>query len=152
MQRILLIDDNPSAARLYGRMALACGWELASAANCGEALDLIAARAPDLVLLDIKYPRLLGRAFLDELSRARPGLPVLTLAGNDDEIIAQLVEKLCGAGYLLKPVEPAVFEEAVRSRLPEPEPAFEAAAEPEPAQARASALLGWLPVFSGMRG
>jgi adenylate cyclase len=58
--RILVVDDTPANVKLLVDLLAAKGYGVASAASGEEALALIAAQPPDLVLLDIMMPGLSG--------------------------------------------------------------------------------------------
>src|SRR6185436_9749185 len=59
-QRILVVDDTPANVKLLGDLLRAKGYEVTTAANGEQALESIARRPPDLVLLDIMMPGLSG--------------------------------------------------------------------------------------------
>lgn len=83
MQRILVIDDDPSVTSLL-RRGLALEGFAVDIAGSGEAgLALARERLPDLVVLDIMMPGLDGLAVLERLRAAEPRLPVLLLTARD---------------------------------------------------------------------
>lgn len=59
-RHILVVDDNASVARLLQQLLVAKGHEVELAGDGVEALECVARRAPDLVLLDLDMPRLNG--------------------------------------------------------------------------------------------
>jgi two-component system response regulator AtoC/two-component system nitrogen regulation response regulator NtrX len=107
MPRILLVDDEP-AARVGMRRALAKGgYDLAEAANGAQALEQIAALAPDLVFLDLNMPELDGFSVLDRL-RSQEGVPfplVVVLTAHGSERIAVEAMKKGAYDYLAKPYD-----------------------------------------------
>ncbi|MEU6743498.1 response regulator transcription factor [Streptosporangium sandarakinum] len=108
MIKVLLADDE-AMIRAGVRAVLAVDPEIevvAEAADGGEAIRLALAHRPDVVLLDIRMPRMDGLAAVAELRRAAPGTAVvmLTTFGEDDYIARALGE---GAdGFLLKSGDP----------------------------------------------
>jgi len=90
-RRILVVDDTPMNVKLLVDLLDAAGYETVSAAGGAEALDCIAARPPDLVLLDVMMPGMNGYEVCERL-RAQPAtalLPVVlvtALDGKDDRV------------------------------------------------------------------
>ncbi|HEX6052690.1 MAG TPA: response regulator transcription factor [Gemmatimonadaceae bacterium] len=85
-----------------------------TAANGEEALGLVAAANPDVLLLDLEMPRLDGVGVLRQLraSGRRPRVIVFTVFGTDERIIAAV--EAGAAGYLLKGAPRAEVFAAVR--------------------------------------
>ena len=78
-QRILAVDDNPVMRDIYMHVLGAAGYEVLMASNGSEALKVLEAEDPDLVLLDIEMPIMSGWQLL-EIMRARmewEDIPVL---------------------------------------------------------------------------
>ncbi len=112
--KILLIEDNPDdvelTCRLLRRICLERDIFLArdaeEALNILESLSQKGAGLPDLILLDIKLPRLSGMELLEQL-KASPefrGIPVVMLTGS---IVSEHIQKSYDLGavtYLLKPI------------------------------------------------
>ena len=53
---ILIVDDNVSNLQVLGAVLSGKGYEIAVAADAGEALDFLSSDIPDLILLDIMMP------------------------------------------------------------------------------------------------
>ena len=82
---MLVVDDDEALRRLVVETLGRDGSELREAASGTEALAMIAARQPDVVVLDLKMPGLDGFGVLDRLLE-RPetrDLPVVVLTGRD---------------------------------------------------------------------
>jgi two-component system, cell cycle response regulator DivK len=102
---ILIVDDNEISLRLCRDLLQAYGYETAEATDGPEAIEMLHANRPDLVLLDIQMPNMSG---LDVIRSIRndpnlSSLPVaaLTAFGLSNEREACL-EAGCDA-YLAKP-------------------------------------------------
>ena len=72
VKSILVIDDDPMFAKLLEDILSTDGHRVTAAANGVEALALLAGRAFDLIMIDIKMPELDGPAFYRELERRSP--------------------------------------------------------------------------------
>ncbi|MBF0562061.1 MAG: response regulator [Alphaproteobacteria bacterium] len=100
---LLLVDDSPGDRRLVQLMLKgARGIDLACAESMGAALEIIAAREPDAVLLDLLLPDSQGMDTVDAVREAAPTLPIVVLTGLDDEAAAlQAIRHGC-QDYLVK--------------------------------------------------
>ena len=111
--RTLIVDDEPLALE---RMQLICRdlpqIEVAGTALDGaEALRLIGALAPDLVLLDMTMPELDGLAVARSLVRAENPPAVIFVTAHDNFAVEAF--DLEAVDYVLKPVTPERLERAV---------------------------------------
>ncbi len=118
-ERILIVDDDPDAARYARAMLEQQGYEVEVAASGRQALDRVGLGRPDLVLLDLQMPGLNGFAVLQALksSPALKGIPVVVLSakrGSDD--VARAIEG-GAADYVAKPINAGMLAAKVRSVL-----------------------------------
>ena len=58
--RILIVDDDPSVAEYFARLASQNGYEVQMASSGESALETIAEGQPDLVLMDVMMPGIGG--------------------------------------------------------------------------------------------
>jgi CheY-like chemotaxis protein len=104
---ILVVDDNPLSRKLMTDMLAADGYRVRCAASGTEALTLIAAETPDLVLLDIMMPDMDGFEVVRRLKSdgATRAIRVIMVTALDDEgSRARLIS--AGVGVMLtKPVD-----------------------------------------------
>ena len=100
---ILLVDDNPELLTLVGQALAGAGYtRLRTAGSCRAARRAFAARAPELMILDINLPDGDGFALFRQL-RAQGDVPALFLSARDAD-----ADRLFGLGlgaddYLTKP-------------------------------------------------
>ena len=86
----------------------------AKAGDGEEALVCIRAQRPDLVIADIKMPRMDGFALADQLRREFPDLPVVALSGYID---ANEIEGHNFVGFLEKPMRLDEFRNMIAGAL-----------------------------------
>src|SRR3954467_8160904 len=102
--RVLVVDDHPVVrGGVGGWLAAQPDLDVVGEAGDGlEALALVASLEPDVVLMDLRMPRMDGVSATQRLAVARPSVRVLVLTTYDtDADIVRAVE--AGAtGYLLK--------------------------------------------------
>lgn len=115
-KRILLVDDHPLLREGLAKLIAAqSGWEVCgTAADAKEALSMVEAAEPDLVITDLTLPGRNGLELIKDLAVLRPGLPVVVLSVHDELLYAERVFRAGGRGYLMKDSAPAKLVEAVR--------------------------------------
>ena len=102
MARVLVVDDEPQIVRALRINLRARSYEVSTAANGAEALDVAAKHPPDLVLLDLGLPGVDGLDVIRGL-RGWTSVPIIVLSGRADS--TDKVEALdAGADdYVTKP-------------------------------------------------
>jgi two-component system, OmpR family, response regulator MprA len=101
--RILVVDDEPAVREAVDRALRVAGYDTELAGDGLEALDALADRAPDALVLDVLMPRLDGLEVCRRLRAAGDDTPVLVLTARD--AVPDRVRGLdAGADdYLVKP-------------------------------------------------
>lgn len=118
MRRVLIVDDEIS---IRTGLAGLIGWEAegfeikALAADGAQALEMCEKQVFDLVITDIKMPRMDGLALAREIAARFPYMRVLILSGYSEFPLAQDAMRSRVSGYLLKPVDPQELLDALRS-------------------------------------
>ena len=115
--RILLADDH-TLVRQGFRALLAAMPDVevvGEAANGREALHLIRALAPDVVLMDIAMPELNGLDATAHALRDRPQLKVIIVSMHATEAYVVEALRAGAAGYLLKDADAGELERAIRA-------------------------------------
>jgi two-component system, OmpR family, response regulator len=102
---ILIADDDPHIRQLLAFALTKAGHSVIEAGDGEEAIAAVAARAPDLVVLDINMPRMDGLEVCRRI-RADSDLPILFLSSRDDEIDRVLGIELGADDYVIKPFSP----------------------------------------------
>ncbi|MES2508015.1 MAG: hybrid sensor histidine kinase/response regulator [Verrucomicrobiota bacterium] len=116
---VLVVDDQMQNIQVVGTVLTREGYEVIPATSGAQALQRIAARLPDLVLLDVVMPDVDGFAVCKRL-REHPdtaGLPVIFVsAANDSETIVRGLEA-GGVDYITKPFNKAELLARVRTQV-----------------------------------
>ncbi len=116
---VLYVEDNAENRLLIRRILQAEGFRMTEASNATEALEMIQAYRPDLILMDINLPEMDGYTLTARL-KAMPQLdkvPIIALTANvmrgDRE---RTLEAGCD-GYIQKPVDVDLLPEQVNRFL-----------------------------------
>jgi PAS domain S-box-containing protein len=121
-RHVLVVEDDRDTRALLADMLRKEGCAVSEAGDGVSALERVAARRPDLVLLDLMMPRMDGFAFVQELRR-RPGcadLPIVVLTAKD--LTAAERQRLAGEAkkVLLKSLHsPEALAAEIRRALPD---------------------------------
>jgi CheY-like chemotaxis protein len=114
---VLLVDDDPLDLELTVRAIHAAGTSATVhvAENGRTALEMIEREMPDLMLLDLKLPKISGHRVLELLRHdARTALlPVVILSNSDDPTDQETAQRNRADGYLVKPVGFDEYNEAI---------------------------------------
>lgn len=115
-QRILVVDDEASIRQIVETRLKLAGFEVATAADGVEALQLAAQVQPHMVVLDVMMPNMDGKEVCAELRR-RMNTPIIMLTAKGD--IGDRIQALDGGAddYLVKPFSPRELEARIRAVL-----------------------------------
>jgi signal transduction histidine kinase/DNA-binding response OmpR family regulator len=130
MATILVVDDQPTNREFLTTLLAYQGHRLFEATGGAEALELVYAQRPDLVIADIVMPAMDGYEFVRQL-RADSEIaatPVMFYTATYNEPEARLLARACGVEHILsKPAEPRTILDTVALALAKPVPSASAA-------------------------
>jgi len=114
--RILLVDDEPLYLRLLKVNLESEGYEIISARNGEEALELISQEIPDLIIMDVMMPKLDGIATCNRI-RQFSNVPIilLTALGEEQDRVNRL--NIGADDYVVKPFSATELLARVRAVL-----------------------------------
>jgi len=104
-KKILVVDDEPALVRLIDQILTEKGYEVLKANDGKEALRLLFAHKPDLVLLDVVMPMMDGWQTCSRIRDISSTIPIIILTGKrktEDDVVHGL--DYGADDYLLKPV------------------------------------------------
>ena len=117
--RILVVEDDPDIAELVARYLDKAGFTTERAASGREALQTIAARPPELLVLDLMLPHVDGLEVcrLVRANEATATMPIIMLTARADESERIVGLELGADDYLAKPFSPNELVARVRALL-----------------------------------
>ena len=119
MAKILIAEDEPDIRELVAFMLRFAGHEVLIASNGEEAVQVAAREIPDLILMDVRMPRMTGYDACRAM-KANPDLydvPVVFLSAKGQEAEIQSGLDAGAEEYLLKPFSPNELTSRVSSIL-----------------------------------
>ncbi len=99
-KKILLVDDEKAILKVIGIKLRISGYDVVTASGGQEAIDLVKAESPDIMLLDVIMPGIDGFEVLEKL-RAFSELPVIVFSARPEN--AQKAMSLGANDFLAKP-------------------------------------------------
>ncbi len=114
--KIALVDDDRNIATSVALALEAEGFTVSQYHDGEEGLKGILENPPDLVVLDVKMPRLDGMEVLTKL-RETSTLPAIFLTSKDDEVDQVLGLRLGADDYITKPFSQRLLIERIRTVL-----------------------------------
>ncbi|WP_018132170.1 response regulator transcription factor [Effusibacillus pohliae] len=116
-QRVLVVDDEQSIQKLVEYNLRQAGYEVSTADNGMQALELIRADRPDLVILDLMLPGLGGMEVCQQLRKDGISIPIIMLTARDDEVDRILGLEMGADDYVTKPFSPRELVARVKAVL-----------------------------------
>ena len=113
---IALIDDDKNILTSVSMAREAEGFAVKTYSDGEEGLKGVTTQAPDLLVLDIKMPRMDGMEVLSKL-REQSSLPVIFLTSKDDEVDEVIGLRMGADDYITKPFSQRLLIERIRALL-----------------------------------
>jgi len=113
---VLVVDDEAMVREVVCAYLDREGFSTTEAIDGKAALEQVAEREPDLIVLDVMLPKLDGYSVISEL-RKRTQVPVILLTARAEEVDRVLGLELGADDYVVKPFSPRELVARVRSVL-----------------------------------
>src|SRR5512143_3578005 len=115
--RILVVDDGKLIRWSVGERLQRDGYEVIAAESGEQALELVAANAPDVMLLDVRLPGMDGLTTLQRALVLHPDVSVLMMSAHSTVDIAVEAMKHGAIDFLVKPFPFQALDAAVERAL-----------------------------------
>jgi DNA-binding response OmpR family regulator len=140
--RILIVEDDPDIAELVARYLDKAGFTTERATSGRDALQMVAAKPPDLLVLDLMLPHVDGLEVCQRIRSqdATAAIPIIMLTARAEESERIVGLELGADDYLAKPFSPSELVARVRALL------RRAQRGPGPAAAAGSKPLAYGPI------
>jgi two-component system OmpR family response regulator len=114
---IAILDDSATVRELVAALLREAGHTVDACASWSELEQAIERRTPDLVLLDVEMPTIVGDHIGFALKRGHPELRVVFLSDHDVATLQAMSERTGVDGYIHKSADPEELLRAVAAQL-----------------------------------
>ncbi len=104
--KIAIVDDEPDMRESISQWLVLSGFQTETYASAEDALKVIGADWPGVVVTDIRMPGMDGMTFLKRLMGLDSGLPVIMITGHGDVPMAVEAMRLGAMDFMEKPFNP----------------------------------------------
>jgi DNA-binding NtrC family response regulator len=101
-KRILVVDDEPLASANVSIFLHENGFDVDQASDGKQALALLAKERFDLVISDLRMPRVNGLLLKDVIQYTSPNIPVLLMTGYYTDLVTANLQR--ESNYVVKPI------------------------------------------------
>lgn len=109
-KRILLVDDEEGIRKVLGISLADVGYQVLTAVNGRQALEVFRKHTPPIIITDIKMPAMDGIELLKHIKRENPDTEVIMLTGHGDMDLAIECLKLEATDFITKPINDDALE------------------------------------------
>ena len=120
-KRLLLVDDETELVELIKFRLEASGYEVLTAIDGQQALEVARREKPDLVILDVMLPKMDGYKVCGLLKKDSryAHIPIMMFTAKAMDADIKLGREVSADAYLTKPFEPKVLLEKIKELLKE---------------------------------
>jgi len=106
MDRILVVEDDPSVQKALKRLLEAEGFAVEGHSDGRAGLDSFHADVPSATILDLKLPGLSGQQLCQEMKKADSSIPIIILTASCDLNDKVILLEMGADDYITKPFSP----------------------------------------------
>lgn len=117
--KILIIDDEPDACRLFEKIVGTWGYRISTATSANRGLACYKQECPDLVFLDLVMPGTDGITILRKIMKLNRNQIVIIITGYGDLRSAKAAMKLGAYDYVSKPLDMKAIKNSINDALTE---------------------------------
>lgn len=120
MAKLLVVDDDPGMLQSLAQVLRRGGHEVVVARNGRDAMDLVRAERPDVIVTDINMPEMDGIETILEVRREREAIPIIAISGGGrvpPDLLLDSADMLGAFETLQKPLEAEALLASVERAL-----------------------------------
>jgi len=117
-RRILIADDEPAVRSLFQDALTEAGYQVLAASNGREAMEIVRAAHPDLVITDLVMPNQEGVETIQMIRKEFPAIKIVAMSGALGGQFLRALGRLGADASLTKPVTPEALQKLVGELLP----------------------------------
>lgn len=116
-EKILVVEDNKLFRFSLSETLKGEGYSVIEAGDGNAAIEIFKEEEPDLIILDLKIPRISGMEVLRKVKEITNDVPIIIITGHGDISSAVSAMKLGAFDYLTKPLDMEDLKLAVKKAL-----------------------------------
>ncbi len=109
LETILVVDDDTRLLSLFSRHLRKAGYQVLTAADGMEAMEIYARENPTIAIVDVRLPHIDGFQVLQAIREQDPETEVIMITGHADMNMAISALRIGASDFIPKPLEPAVL-------------------------------------------
>jgi YesN/AraC family two-component response regulator len=113
VEKILVIDDEKATLSMFRLFLDAYGYDVYTAENGKEGIEIFRKEKPVIVLTDIKMPGIDGLAVLQQVKEIAPQTEVIVITGHGDTALAEQAIALDAVDFISKPIKKEALDAAL---------------------------------------
>ena len=115
-KRILIVDDSPLVREMNKAQLEEAGYEVLTAGDGQEGLDLARKESLDAILLDLMLPKLDGYKVCRMLKfdKAYENIPVIIFSAKESDADKKLAQQSGADAYMVKPLDLELFTQTIQ--------------------------------------
>jgi DNA-binding response OmpR family regulator len=117
MKKILVVEDDAKIVAALTIRLTAAGYEVLTAPDGFEGLNMAISFRPDLIISDIWMPVGIGFSMAGRLQESAPGIPVIFITAGREPGLEKAAKELGAVAFFEKPYDPAKLLAAVTNAL-----------------------------------
>jgi YesN/AraC family two-component response regulator len=113
VEKILVIDDEKPTLSMFRLFLEAYGYNVYTAENGTEGIEIFRTEKPAIVLTDVKMPGIDGLAVLQQIKEIAPQTAVIVITGHGDTALAEQAIELDAVDFISKPIKKEALDAAL---------------------------------------
>ena len=117
MEKILIVEDDRAVQKALKRLFESAGYAVEISSDVKSALDIVRARNPTAIVLDLRLPVLSGKDVCVQVKQQLSALPIIILSASTDLVDKVVLLELGADDYVTKPFNPRELLARVRAAI-----------------------------------
>jgi DNA-binding NtrC family response regulator len=140
MQRVMFVDDEEGVRQSWDRLLRERGFAVSTAEDGAGAQARLEEEPADVVVADLRMPRVDGLQLLEWVRREQPETRFILVTGYGSEAVEQRARELGAFDYLSKPVNPETLSAVITSAMQVDVRTLQVAAKPAIVEVQAEVM------------